>query len=276
MLFSNSLFESSGIVTIVVFGLVTFLICRSLFQHDNPVDRGGGNHNRPPRSHQSARRQVAPAQTERRGGVESSSSSSSIARLTKAPPHMAPEKRQAAAPPPDGVVPFRQTKAATYEKKDLLASSRKERARLLSRILSLETTAPPPRRGSTILVTIRPSDVECVSLKRVLYLLGTYFNLFLVIHVTESPPKAKVAEWISKIHGEGLPMEILPQHRIVVVQSVLGRVALVRQLGNVEFALDFDPEMRTQLGRFGFKVMVYGMGGNSAGALSPLGALLAS
>jgi len=56
-----------------------------------------------------------------------------------------------------------------------------------------------------------------------------------------------------------VPNQVLADHRIIAAESVTGRVALVRQLARrVEFVLDFDPQMKAELNRFGFRVMLYG------------------
>jgi len=57
--------------------------------------------------------------------------------------------------------------------------------------------------------------------------------------------------------GDDLPQEVLPDHRIVQSRSAKGRVAFVRQLARVEFVLDFDPVVQSELGRFGFVVIMY-------------------
>jgi hypothetical protein len=58
--------------------------------------------------------------------------------------------------------------------------------------------------------------------------------------------------------GDGLTAEVLPDHRIIFASTVAGRVAFVRQMQRIELVLDFDPEVKTLLSRFGHKVVVYG------------------
>jgi hypothetical protein len=86
-------------------------------------------------------------------------------------------------------------------------------------------------------------------------------------------------ELVTTLRGSdptALPCEVLPRHRIVGAQTIAGRIAFVRQLGRVEFVLDRDEDMRTQLGRFGFRVLVYGDDGHVGNNGSILGnALLA-
>merc|ERR1712066_210573 len=55
-----------------------------------------------------------------------------------------------------------------------------------------------------------------------------------------------------------LPIEVLPSHRIIANSSVLGRVAFVRQLPHKpEFVLEYNKEVKNQLNRFGFSVILY-------------------
>ena len=70
----------------------------------------------------------------------------------------------------------------------------------------------------------------------------------------------EIKQLVTTIRGSDdstLPEAVLPSHRIVAAQSRAGRIALVRQLGTVEFVLDHDQEMKNELERFGFKVILY-------------------
>lgn len=49
---------------------------------------------------------------------------------------------------------------------------------------------------------------------------------------------------------------VLPSHRIMMCGSTTGRVALVRQLGTVGLVVDFDFEVKKELERFGYPVVV--------------------
>jgi hypothetical protein len=123
----------------------------------------------------------------------------------------------------------------------------------------------PPARGSTIVITISTKEVGCEKLRRSLYLLSTHFNT-MVIFTDVSPDVSDLDlnALVVKLRGSNpsdLPQDVLPRHRIVAAQSITGRVAFCRQLGRVEFVLDRDAEMQTQLGRFGFRVLVYGKDG---------------
>jgi len=109
--------------------------------------------------------------------------------------------------------------------------------------------------------------VECDKLRRILFLLATYYNLLVIINfppITEEKENNDndISAVIEKLRGERtmdlLPENVLPSHRILASQSVIGRIAVVRQLGKVEFVLDFDEEMKQALNRFGYRVCVYG------------------
>jgi hypothetical protein len=54
--------------------------------------------------------------------------------------------------------------------------------------------------------------------------------------------------------------QVLPKHRILLAQTVTGRVALVRQLSRVELVVDWDKEVSSQLERFGYKVALVPQG----------------
>lgn len=184
----------------------------------------------------------------------------------------------------EGLVPFRHTRASEFEqgKGDGVAESRKERARVLSRLLELEGRtsehgASPPTRGGTIIVSVPYLEVACPKMRRVLYLLATYYNLLLIVVVppAETANDDVLLKATDKLRGqesgEGrLDEECLPSHRIVAATTAAGRVAFVRQLAKVEVVLDFDSEVKTQLARFGYRVINYKRQ-NSHKTLSQLG-----
>ena len=172
----------------------------------------------------------------------------------------------------EGVLPFRYSRAAAYEQALLKRYSKSKRSstRLISSPGNGQSakwqSATPPARGSTIVITISTKQVGCEKLRRALYLLSTHFNT-MVIFTDVSPECERFRLWMHSwltLRGSNpkdLPQDVLPRHRIVAAQSITGRVAFCRQLGRVEFVLDPDAEMQAQLGRFGFRVFVYGKDG---------------
>jgi len=203
----------------------------------------------------------------------------------------------------EGLVAFRHTKAAGYEKSsqqattsaggyvDIAAKNRKDRAKILSRMLNLDKdncdTTPPPR-GSTLVVSVPVDHVACPKLRNVLYLLATYYNLLVILVVTDSKKEVTfkdVEQWTKTLRGDtssdaahSLVPDVLPSHRIAAASTATGRVAFVRQLTTVELVLDFDAEVKKQLTRFGFRVVQYSNNTKTAADAgdSPLGNQLLS
>ena len=221
-------------------------------------------------------------QPSRRGYGDASDISTLLQENTRLPPHMAPTSAQyldtgGISLLSEGLLPFRHGRAAAYEQaidSDRAATNRKDRARVLSRVLSLDgSSGSPPSRGSTVVICVPSTDVGCEKLRRALYLLATHFNALLILSVAPGTTDNDMDDLVVKLRGDdptSLPCDVLPRHRIVGAQSITGRIAFVRQLGSVrelgstrqmgrvEFVLDYDEDMRTQLGRFGFRVLVYG------------------
>jgi hypothetical protein len=213
-------------------------------------------------------------------------------KCTRTPPHVAPDSAELAVNGGsniliDGLLAFRHSRAATWEKQLDAADqtlNRKDRARILSRLLEEESPASsssaPPAKGSTIVVSIPVEDVGCSKLRRILYLLATYYNLLVILAVPSAPSKEERTKLIAKLRGldedddkkkksssgrstpaastQLLPVDALPDHRIIVSSTSAGRVAFVRQVSRIELILDFDPEVKNILARFGHRVIAYG------------------
>lgn len=130
--------------------------------------------------------------------------------------------------------------------------TRKERARLLSRLLD---SGSPPIKGSTVVLGVPSQDIECPLSRRAIYLLATYYNLVVLV-ATESESRTTV---LLRLRGDSpLTADTLPDHRVVRTGSASGRVAFCRQLQRADWVLDFDTEVQDQLGRFGYRVVLYG------------------
>ena len=253
----------------------------------------------------------APARAAVGGGLDATASlPASVASGKRRPPHLVdscsggPSGSRYLV---EGLVPFKRSLAGSYESsksasgatqndEDIVTTNRKLRARLLARLLNPTLTGAqtktPPARGSNIVVCVPSSDVGCAKLHQALYLLGTYFNLFLVLSlsskdgaggagsVDESDQEKELLDNLrARLRGSGgVPIEVLPNHRIVAARTVEGKVAFVRQMHRPEFVLDCDIEMKTQLERFGFMVLLYGQGDEkrSGDGISLLGKTLMS
>jgi hypothetical protein len=202
----------------------------------------------------------------------------------------------------DGLVGFRHTQASSVVPEDEATSVRKERAKILSKLVVLQqqsvtttattttTTPPPPTKGATIVVSVPHDQVACDSLRRIFYLLGSYYNLFVILAVPEPPMDVAISDTtdlqmqtleqqkealVSKLRGTNdtdtmstdtatatilLSEAVLPSHRILLSTTIAGRVAFVRQLNRVELVVDFDGLVQVQLTRFGYRVFLYGNG----------------
>mmetsp|Transcript_1862 Transcript_1862/g.2567 ORF Transcript_1862/g.2567 Transcript_1862/m.2567 type:complete len:269 (-) Transcript_1862:1890-2696(-) len=221
---------------------------------------------KPSLSNTSRRIEQTPAADNTATAAQSTSAGSSTVAVTnelppfviqsRKPPHATSSKAHVV----DGLVSFRHTYASDPEPADTVTETRKERAKVLSKILALDSSAPPPPRGKIVVISLlREEKLDCSKLRRILYLMATYFTLIVVLNVDANTTKKNVDCMIQCLRGkEGLPEKVLPDHRIVAAQSLTGKIALVRQLGQrVEFVLDYDNETKKELERFGFKVLVY-------------------
>mmetsp|Transcript_16681 Transcript_16681/g.40663 ORF Transcript_16681/g.40663 Transcript_16681/m.40663 type:complete len:308 (-) Transcript_16681:105-1028(-) len=172
----------------------------------------------------------------------------------------------------DGLVAFGHTEASATTPD---ASSRTERAKVLSRLGSSPgmTLSAPPSKGSTMVVSLpflNAADSSISKLQNILQVLGSYYNLIVIGSIDPSKPapsslkeQQEQQESLQKLLYTGnLKESILPKHRILLASSKVGRIALVRQLVKVELMVDYQPEVQTELGRFGYKVAIVPQLGN--------------
>lgn len=161
-----------------------------------------------------------------------------------------------------GLVAFSHTQAASVVALDAAAAVRQERAKILSRLCAGGGVSPPPSKGSTLVLSISQADMNHAdTLRRVLYALGTFYNLVVIVAVgdgssskSEKDLKSSLVEQLLQSTDTRLTEQVLPLHRVILASTVTGRVALVRQLNKVAMVVDWDPEVETQLKRFGYKV----------------------
>ena len=144
-------------------------------------------------------------------------------------------------------------------------NNRKERAKVLSNLLadSNGIISSPPVKGGSVVLAVPLPDIECEKLRRVVYLLATYYSLLLIVTVDSSFQPKDMKNVLSRLRGSAedatyLAPEVLPDHRITASCSVTGRVAFVRQLQRIELVLDFDADVKENLSRFGYRVIIYG------------------
>ncbi|KAL3934602.1 MAG: hypothetical protein SGBAC_009713 [Bacillariaceae sp.] len=177
----------------------------------------------------------------------------------------------------DGLVAFVHTKASANTPN---ASSRTERAKVLSRLGSSPgmTLSAPPSKGSTMVVSLpfltamTTADDSVAKLQHILQVIGSYYNLIVIGSIDPSKPapsslkeQQEQQDSLQKLlytGDESLQESILPAHRILLASSKVGRIALVRQLVKVELVVDYQPEVQTELGRFGYKVAIIPQLGN--------------
>lgn len=186
---------------------------------------------------------------------------------TRVPPHLSEVSAKIAQAGgsnvlSDGMIAYRHCKVASYEaflSADQQTNNRKERAKVLSNLLadSNGITSSPPVKGGAVVLTVPLHDIQCEKLRRVVYLLATYYSLLLIVTVDSSFQPKDMTNVLPRLRGS-VPIEVLPDHRIMQSCSVTGRVAIVRQLQRIELVLDFDTQVKENLSRFGYRVIIYG------------------
>jgi len=139
-----------------------------------------------------------------------------LALNVRSPPHTSSAFHSTVAH--EGIIPFRFTRASIYESShsvklaSVVGSSgdssgglgtdredavvvantarqmgnRKDRARIFTKLFSSTRTensgiVQPPSRGSNVVLTVPSAEVNCIKLRKVLFLLGSYYNLFVLI-----------------------------------------------------------------------------------------------
>ena len=118
---------------------------------------------------------------------------------------------------------------------------------------------PPPAKGSTVVVSLSQSHLleEQDQVSRCLLVLGTWYNMIVLVEVKDDKVEK---DTLVKPLRKGVSEQALPTHRILLCQSVTGRVALVRQLARVALVVDWEEEVSKQLERFGYKVALVPQG----------------
>ncbi len=185
-----------------------------------------------------------------------------------------------------GIIPFKLTFASGYETRlskslsseDLIITNRKQRARLFAKLFSIADR--PPNRGSNVVVIISYDDdggvAKCHKLQKSLMLLGTYYNLFLLVDHTQQEGEidrdvvkrfrndllnvtTESTSLNDSNNKDKLTSQILPPHRIIFTSTPEGKVAFVRQLPEAKLVLlgSKEDKVKLELERFGFRVVSY-------------------
>ena len=255
--------------TAVLFGIVSIFVLWALLRSTRPGHR-------------------APAANNRMGPTSQPADSVQKSVCTRVPTHFfsdagsGDKKAQAGGANVvlDGMLAFRYTKAAVYEASlsdEEQTKNRKDRVRVLSNLLMDSAVSNPPVRGGSVVLAVPVQDVACPKLRRVVFLLASYYNLLLVVNVEAETKPDDLKYLRHRLRGAPedanyLAPDVLPDHRILAAATATGRVALVRQLQRIDLVLDFESEVKDSLSRFGHRVILYG--GESANGQSRLAAAL--
>lgn len=211
--------------------------------------------------------QPGPSRSRQAKDIVDAKSSSNV------PPHLSPKSKPNAHGSNvlvDGLITFRHTLAAVLHVSDTDAAlNRKDRAKILNRLLEATGKTALPPKGSTMVVAVPENEVGCSKLQRVLYILGCHYNLLVILVGSGTfDYDGRLAQL--RRGGGDVSEKVIPDHRIVAATTVSGRVAFVRQIQRVELVLDFDPQVEENLTRFGHAVFTYGRS-SSWGGGSKLG-----
>jgi hypothetical protein len=287
------------VATFFAFGAVSIalylLVLRPLNENTaTETESGEASRNQPLLGHPAAAEEpaahaAAAVNTARRSTSTGGSIDKVLSKCANFPVHVAdPKPTSAMNLLFDGLVAFRHTQAASIEQtksggsSDIATQNRKERARILSKMLSLEKDGPADAtsfsRGGTIVVAVPIEEVNCDKLRRVLYLFATYYNLLVILVIpsgTSSDALERATEVLRGNEGntDRLDTAILPSHRVIAASSTTGRIAFVRQLSRVSLVLDFSSSVKSELSRFGFRVINYSQT-KSSNVTSQLGSQL--
>jgi len=114
-----------------------------------------------------------------------------------------------------------------------------------------------------LIVSVRAANVAASA--RAIHLLHSVADLFVVVHITPGGDDATILAARLESARDVLtaaPTEGPPRRRVLGSTTTAGRVAIVRQIGGCGASagrtriLDFEPEVRNELGRFGFSDVV--------------------
>ena len=289
MVILDFLTNSSLFGNVIFYGMATILVYVLIFRgrmqehHPNGSRRTGGaavNHNITNDNNRANVHRTGLGTNRASSGTTNLASPSSLGKpkviAAQVPDHVDPSIRDKVQAGgfnilADGLVSFRFTRASKMDQEipeeEFLATTQKERARVLTRLLQGTPLKRAPSRGSIIVVTVLSSELHCKKLHRVLFLLATFYNLILIISLSGDESDRRKLLSILRTGGS-LPASVLPDHRVILASTGAGRVAVVRQLQRVELTVDYDEEVSKTLSRFGHVVKLMRESEDSTGQAS--------
>lgn len=165
----------------------------------------------------------------------------------------------------DGILSFKSTKAFTFEmnnsSEEEKLNNKRDRARILAKIFKVN----PPSKGSVIVVSVSSSVRSDRKVHRVLFLLGTFYNVFVLVQIEDArisneytTDKLLSEELVSTFYSYDLHDHVIPRHRIIPTKSIESRIAFVRQLPHCKYIIGSkgDDELMKQLTKFGNQVIL--------------------
>ncbi len=263
----------NSLVVAVIAIIIGYMLFFPSGQRGNENRRGAPQRRREiPRDRQRAQRPAA-RREQQHNDEDEDGFQSFLKSHTKKPPHFVAATgtgMQPMRPSHDGVLPFKFIKASTFEqsKNDSSQSlqNRKDRARVFAKLFAT-SKIDPPAKGKNVVLSIAASECDNEKIHRVLFLLASYYNLFVMVsidgeeHLADyGKDKERTDGIISKLFSSDiLPKEVLPSHRIVVTRSLSSRIAFVRSFPkspDLVVGNDGEEEFSTQLTKFGYTVIL--------------------
>jgi len=160
----------------------------------------------------------------------------------------------------DGILPFQEGNSTEWNRGGTPTYEWKLRqSRALEIVFQVKGASLLPIRGSNIVITLREDECDHIDTSCVLTFIGASYNVFVMLEIPFGgllKPDERVKWAKNRLRKSGLSEQIIPNHRIIASQTIAGRVAFVRQL-RPEVVIDFDEEVRKQLIRFGFRVLLH-------------------
>jgi hypothetical protein len=224
-----------------------------------------------PRRNDTDQRPIETSSQRRRAGGGTNSTEdeegiqSFIRKHIRYPPHHSGQPHASLSLNHEGILPFKLTKAYYTDSKalsdDIILQNKRDRARVLAKIFKVN----PPSKGSVVVVSVSSSLCSNKNMHRSLFLLGTYYNIFVIVEMDNEEAlddyktdKGRTDKLIADFYSDKLSSDVLPHHRIVPTTSMESRIAFVRQLPRCDYVIGNkdDDVLMQQLTKFGYKVIL--------------------